>query len=237
MGKEEEGQIDGDCGHNACTLHHAPATSYPMIVQIKMPKDRSTEVCNWVLGGSYEVCLSSNFSLSCALVAAVFCCTLCAAPSSRRRQVCGIAQAVRVPEGKTGHVWTAILAFLAVFISCQKMSCNLFLLAFVLGIGGAFQYGLQISIINSPAEVSMNSSKNWAHSKNFNVLMHSCFYLQSLTFSLLLSQLDLLWFLGSNSSCYCSCVSLCFNFCLVWQNCERGGWVIPTESAISPLLS
>ncbi|XP_010017114.1 PREDICTED: solute carrier family 2, facilitated glucose transporter member 11-like [Nestor notabilis] len=32
------------------------------------------------------------------------------------------------------------------------MSYNLFLLAFVLGIGGAFQYGLQISIINSPAE-------------------------------------------------------------------------------------
>ncbi|XP_076209162.1 solute carrier family 2, facilitated glucose transporter member 11-like isoform X4 [Aptenodytes patagonicus] len=34
----------------------------------------------------------------------------------------------------------------------QKMSYNLFLLAFVLGIGGAFQYGLQVSIINSPAE-------------------------------------------------------------------------------------
>ncbi|NP_001334639.2 solute carrier family 2, facilitated glucose transporter member 11-like [Gallus gallus] len=34
----------------------------------------------------------------------------------------------------------------------QKMSYNLFLLAFVLGIGGTFQYGLQISIINSPAE-------------------------------------------------------------------------------------
>ncbi|XP_064322711.1 solute carrier family 2, facilitated glucose transporter member 11 isoform X6 [Phalacrocorax carbo] len=33
-----------------------------------------------------------------------------------------------------------------------KMSYNLFLLAFVLGIGGAFQYGLQVSIINSPAE-------------------------------------------------------------------------------------
>ncbi|XP_074700037.1 solute carrier family 2, facilitated glucose transporter member 11-like isoform X2 [Strix aluco] len=32
------------------------------------------------------------------------------------------------------------------------MSYNLFLLAFVLGIGGAFQYGLQVSIINSPAE-------------------------------------------------------------------------------------
>uniref|UniRef100_A0A8V0ZZZ9 Solute carrier family 2, facilitated glucose transporter member 5 n=1 Tax=Gallus gallus TaxID=9031 RepID=A0A8V0ZZZ9_CHICK len=32
------------------------------------------------------------------------------------------------------------------------MSYNLFLLAFVLGIGGTFQYGLQISIINSPAE-------------------------------------------------------------------------------------
>ncbi|KAM9219419.1 solute carrier family 2, facilitated glucose transporter member 11-like [Leptosomus discolor] len=32
------------------------------------------------------------------------------------------------------------------------MSYNLFLLPFVLGIGGAFQYGLQISIINSPAE-------------------------------------------------------------------------------------
>ncbi|XP_069726910.1 solute carrier family 2, facilitated glucose transporter member 11-like [Phaenicophaeus curvirostris] len=32
------------------------------------------------------------------------------------------------------------------------MSCNLFLLAFVLGTGGAFQYGLQVSIINSPAE-------------------------------------------------------------------------------------
>ncbi|XP_013029044.2 solute carrier family 2, facilitated glucose transporter member 11-like isoform X1 [Anser cygnoides] len=33
-----------------------------------------------------------------------------------------------------------------------KMSYNLFLLAFVLGIGGTFQYGLQVSIINSPAE-------------------------------------------------------------------------------------
>ncbi|KAK4812938.1 hypothetical protein QYF61_001053 [Mycteria americana] len=33
-----------------------------------------------------------------------------------------------------------------------KMSYSLFLLAFVLGIGGAFQYGLQVSIINSPAE-------------------------------------------------------------------------------------
>ncbi|XP_071427781.1 solute carrier family 2, facilitated glucose transporter member 11-like isoform X2 [Pithys albifrons albifrons] len=32
------------------------------------------------------------------------------------------------------------------------MSYNLFLLAFVLGIGGTFQYGLQVSIINSPAE-------------------------------------------------------------------------------------
>ncbi|XP_026715548.1 solute carrier family 2, facilitated glucose transporter member 11-like [Athene cunicularia] len=32
------------------------------------------------------------------------------------------------------------------------MSYNLFLLAFILGIGGAFQYGLQVSIINSPAE-------------------------------------------------------------------------------------
>jgi len=38
------------------------------------------------------------------------------------------------------------------------MSYNLFLLAFVLGIGGTFQYGLQISIINSPAEVSTDSS-------------------------------------------------------------------------------
>ncbi|XP_015733519.1 solute carrier family 2, facilitated glucose transporter member 11-like isoform X2 [Coturnix japonica] len=36
------------------------------------------------------------------------------------------------------------------------MSYNLFLLAFVLGIGGAFQYGLQISIINSPAEYIQN---------------------------------------------------------------------------------
>uniref|UniRef100_A0A8C3KAW5 Major facilitator superfamily (MFS) profile domain-containing protein n=1 Tax=Calidris pygmaea TaxID=425635 RepID=A0A8C3KAW5_9CHAR len=44
----------------------------------------------------------------------------------------------------------------AVFISCQKMSYNLFLLAFVLGIGGAFQYGLQVSIINSPAEYIKN---------------------------------------------------------------------------------
>uniref|UniRef100_A0A8C6ZCF8 Solute carrier family 2, facilitated glucose transporter member 11-like n=1 Tax=Nothoprocta perdicaria TaxID=30464 RepID=A0A8C6ZCF8_NOTPE len=35
---------------------------------------------------------------------------------------------------------------------CQKMSCNLFLLALVLGIGGTFHYGLQVSIINSPAE-------------------------------------------------------------------------------------
>ncbi|XP_048820400.1 uncharacterized protein LOC125701887 [Lagopus muta] len=42
--------------------------------------------------------------------------------------------------------------FYADFSSCQKMSCNLFLLAFVLGIGGTFQYGLQISIMNSPAE-------------------------------------------------------------------------------------
>ncbi|XP_030316507.1 solute carrier family 2, facilitated glucose transporter member 11 [Calypte anna] len=32
------------------------------------------------------------------------------------------------------------------------MSCNLFLLTFVLGFGGAFQYGLQVSIVNSPAE-------------------------------------------------------------------------------------
>uniref|UniRef100_A0A672URV6 Major facilitator superfamily (MFS) profile domain-containing protein n=1 Tax=Strigops habroptila TaxID=2489341 RepID=A0A672URV6_STRHB len=46
----------------------------------------------------------------------------------------------------------AVPALFAAFISCQKMSYNLFLLAFVLGIGGAFQYGLQISIINSPAE-------------------------------------------------------------------------------------
>lgn len=81
MGKEEEeeeGQIDGNGAHNACILHHVPATSYPMIVQIKMPKaeDRSTEVCNWVLGDSYKLCVSSNFSLSCALVAVVFYCTL-----------------------------------------------------------------------------------------------------------------------------------------------------------------
>nr|XP_021145309.1 solute carrier family 2, facilitated glucose transporter member 11 isoform X6 [Columba livia] len=32
------------------------------------------------------------------------------------------------------------------------MSYNLFLLAFALGIGGGFQYGLQVSVVNSPAE-------------------------------------------------------------------------------------
>lgn len=68
------------------------------------------------------------------------------------------------------------------------MSYNLFLLAFVLGIGGGFQYGLQISVINSPAEVSMGTSKNWA--MDFNALMHSCLYMQSLTFLLMLSELD-----------------------------------------------
>ncbi|XP_021145310.2 solute carrier family 2, facilitated glucose transporter member 11 isoform X6 [Columba livia] len=37
--------------------------------------------------------------------------------------------------------------------ACQlKMSYNLFLLAFALGIGGGFQYGLQVSVVNSPAE-------------------------------------------------------------------------------------
>lgn len=57
----------------------SPTRSYSMIVQIKASKteDRSTEVCNWVLGGSYKLCLSSNSSLSCALVALVFYCTLC----------------------------------------------------------------------------------------------------------------------------------------------------------------
>jgi len=45
---------------------------------------------------------------------------------------------------------------------------------------------------------------------DFNVLMHSCLYLQLLTFSLLPSKLDL-WFLGSMSSSCCSCVSLDFN--------------------------
>lgn len=58
------------------------------------------------------------------------------------------------------HVWIAELLCLLFFISCKKMSYNLFLLAFVLGITGAFHYGLQVSIINSPAEVSMESSKS-----------------------------------------------------------------------------
>lgn len=49
-----------------------------MTVQIKMAKaeDRSTEVCNWVLGGICELYLYSVFSLSCALVAVVSCCWL-----------------------------------------------------------------------------------------------------------------------------------------------------------------
>uniref|UniRef100_A0A672UVE2 Major facilitator superfamily (MFS) profile domain-containing protein n=1 Tax=Strigops habroptila TaxID=2489341 RepID=A0A672UVE2_STRHB len=38
----------------------------------------------------------------------------------------------------------AVPALFAAFISCQKMSYNLFLLAFVLGIGGAFQYGFPL---------------------------------------------------------------------------------------------
>lgn len=114
------------------------------------------------------------------------------------------------------HAWLAVPALFAVFISCQKMSYNLFLLAFVLGIGGAFQYGLQVSIINSPAEVSMDCAKNWATSTDVNVLMCSCLYMQTLTFSLLLSKLDLLWFLNSKYNCYCSCVSWDFNFSLVW---------------------
>lgn len=75
------------------------------------------------------------------------------------------------------------------------MSYNLFLLAFALGIGGGFQYGLQVSVVNSPAEVSMGSSENRATCTDFNILMHSSLYMQSLTFSLLLSKLDLSWFL------------------------------------------
>lgn len=40
----------------------SPTRSYSMIVQIKAAKteDRSTEVCNWVLGGCYKLSLSSN---------------------------------------------------------------------------------------------------------------------------------------------------------------------------------
>ncbi|XP_071619176.1 solute carrier family 2, facilitated glucose transporter member 11-like isoform X3 [Heliangelus exortis] len=44
------------------------------------------------------------------------------------------------------------MALLKLLEFLEKMSCNLFLLTFVLGIGGAFQYGLQVSIVNSPAE-------------------------------------------------------------------------------------
>lgn len=70
----------------------SPTRSYSMIVQIKAAKteDRSTEVCNWVLGGCYKLYLSSNSSLSCALVVL--------APWCRRTQVCGITQAVGVVE-------------------------------------------------------------------------------------------------------------------------------------------
>lgn len=134
-----------------------------MIVQIKMAKaeNRSTEVCNWVLGDSYKLCLS-NFSLSFALVAVVFCCTLhwlLGLRGGRCMALLKLLEFLEVKQDRWGHVWIAVPALFAVFISCQKMNYNLFLLAFVLGIGGAFQYGLQVSIINSPAEVSTDSSK------------------------------------------------------------------------------
>lgn len=77
--------------------------------------------------------------------------------------MCGIAQTVRALKENIGHLEACLnncTSLFAVFISCEKMSYNLFLLAFVLGITGAFQYGLQVSIINSPAEVSMESSKS-----------------------------------------------------------------------------
>lgn len=140
-----------------CTLHYAPTT---MTVQIKIAKAEgwSTEVCNWILGGICELCFSSAFSLPCASVAVVFYCSLILG-----RQVCGIAEIVRAPKESAAHLKTCLdscTCLFAGFISCKKMSCNLFLLAFVLGMTGTFHYGLQVSIINSPAEVSMESSKS-----------------------------------------------------------------------------
>ncbi|KAJ7423368.1 hypothetical protein BTVI_09972 [Pitangus sulphuratus] len=49
-------------------------------------------------------------------------------------------------------LWFNLFLVGTAFPFIVKMSYNLFLLAFVLGIGGGFQYGLQVSIINSPAE-------------------------------------------------------------------------------------
>lgn len=91
-----------------------------MTVQIKMAKaeDRSTGVCNWLLGGTCGLGLYSVLSLSCALVAVVsYCCLLGLRGPRSRRQVCDIAQSVRAPRGNTGYLeacldsWTTLFAF------------------------------------------------------------------------------------------------------------------------------
>lgn len=82
------------------------------------------------------------------------------------------------------------------------MSYNLFLLAFVLGMTGTFHYGLQVSIINSPAEVSMESSKSELPGIHCSRAFMPLYAVANFLFAL--SELDLSWFLGSKSSCYCS---------------------------------
>lgn len=159
------------------------------------------------LGAGSSSLLSTNFLLPCAFAAVVFHCASC--KSSHRQN--------RTP----GACLNSCTSFLCCFSSCQKMSYNLFLLAFVLGIGGTFQYGLQVSIINSPAEVSTDSSKlSSQHGFQCPRALLSLFPVTS--FSILLSKLDL-WLPGSQSSCHRSCVSLLLNFCLVSRNWERGG--------------
>lgn len=75
------------------------------------------------------------------------------------------------------------------------MSYNLFLLAFVLGLTGAFHYGLQVSIINSPAEVSMESSKSELPGFHCSQAFMPLYAMANVL--LVFSKLDLSWFLSS----------------------------------------
>ncbi|XP_005054821.1 PREDICTED: solute carrier family 2, facilitated glucose transporter member 11-like isoform X2 [Ficedula albicollis] len=81
------------------------------------------------------------------------------------------------------------------------MSYNLFLLAFVLGITGAFHYGLQVSIINSPAEyIQSFIRETWLKRYGFSPSAE----MMTLMWSFIVSIYSIGGLLGSSSAGYLS---------------------------------